>query len=65
MLMQLEKPLKKGESFPMTLSFDKAGDVAIQVTVEYIGAVRAGSHEGHGDAGHSSTSHSTSTKTTP
>ena len=65
MLMQLEKPLKKGESFPMTLSFENAGDVTIQVTVEHIGAVRAGSHEGHGDAGHSSTSHSTSTKTMP
>ena len=64
MLMQIRKPLKKGESFPMTLTFENAGDVDIRVTVEHIGAVRAGSHEGHGAAGHSSGNHSTSTQTT-
>jgi periplasmic copper chaperone A len=34
MLMGLKAPLKKGTTFPATLHFDKAGEVAIEVTVQ-------------------------------
>ena len=64
MLMQVKKPLRKGESFPMTLIFEKAGDVQVRVTVEPIGAMRAGSHAEHEGGGHSMTGHSSSTTTT-
>ncbi|WP_085122447.1 copper chaperone PCu(A)C [Tistlia consotensis] len=37
MLMGLVKPLKEGESFPMTLTFEKAGKVEVEITVEPIG----------------------------
>jgi periplasmic copper chaperone A len=33
MLMQLAKPLKTGESFQVTLSFAKAGDVVVEVPI--------------------------------
>lgn len=33
MLMGLSAALKKGDSFPMTLSFEKAGDVTVNVEV--------------------------------
>jgi copper(I)-binding protein len=38
MLMGLKKPLKAGESFPMQLSFRKAGKVQLTVTVMEAGA---------------------------
>ena len=41
MLMGLDRPLKKGESFPMTLTFEKAGKVAVAVTVAGATAKRA------------------------
>ena len=39
MLMQLKKPLKQGETFPMTLTFQKAGAITVQVSVESAGAM--------------------------
>ena len=36
MLMGLKAPLKKGATFPATLHFDKAGDVAVEVAVQGI-----------------------------
>jgi copper(I)-binding protein len=36
MLMGLKAPLKKGTSFPAVLHFEKAGDVAVEVTVQGI-----------------------------
>jgi hypothetical protein len=39
MLMGLKQPLKKGESFPMTLTFEKAGTREVQVAVEGPGAM--------------------------
>jgi copper(I)-binding protein len=36
MLMGLKAPLEKGTSFPAVLHFEKAGDVAIEVTVQGI-----------------------------
>ena len=39
MLMGLKKPLKAGDSFPMQLSFRKAGKVQLTVTVMEAGTV--------------------------
>jgi periplasmic copper chaperone A len=41
MLMGLKHPLKEGETFPLTLSFEKAGDIQVVVTVEKAGAMGA------------------------
>lgn len=41
MLMQLSSPLAEGETFPMTLSFERAGAIDIQVTVGGAGAMSA------------------------
>ena len=38
MLLGLNKPLKSGDQFPMTLTFEKAGKIEISVTVEPFGA---------------------------
>jgi copper(I)-binding protein len=34
MLMGLKKPLAAGSSFPLTLQFEKAGEVKVEVQVE-------------------------------
>lgn len=39
MLMGLKKPLQPGQSFPLTLTFDKAGSRTVEVAVEKIGAM--------------------------
>jgi periplasmic copper chaperone A len=39
MLVGLAKPLQTGQSFPLTLTFDKAGSRTVNVTVEKIGAM--------------------------
>lgn len=44
MLMGLQKPLTAGDSFPMTLQFEKAGKIEINVTVE---AGRGAAHHKH------------------
>jgi copper(I)-binding protein len=38
MLMGLNQPLREGQSFPLTLDFEKAGPRAVTVTVEKAGA---------------------------
>ena len=38
MLIGLKAPLKEGEHFPLTLTFEKAGSVTVEVTVEAAGA---------------------------
>jgi len=38
MLIGLKAPLKEGEKFPLTLTFDKAGTVTVDVTVQATGA---------------------------
>ena len=48
MLIGLEKPLKEGERFPMTLTFEQAGEVEVMIHVE---DREAGAHEHH-HAGH-------------
>jgi hypothetical protein len=39
MLLELSKPLKEGDSFPMTLMFEKAGSIQVMVKVEKAGAM--------------------------
>jgi copper(I)-binding protein len=52
MLVNLKAPLKQGDKVPVTLKFEKAGTVKIELAVEGMGAASAGAHEhgGHGDA---------------
>jgi copper(I)-binding protein len=38
MLMGLNQPLREGQSFPLTLDFEKAGPRTVTVTVEKVGA---------------------------
>jgi hypothetical protein len=47
MLMGLKAPLKEGERFPVTLTFERAGPLEIEVTVEKLGAMKPG-HAKHG-----------------
>lgn len=44
MLMGLKAPLKEGQHFPLTLKFEKAGPITVEVEVEGVGA----RGEGHG-----------------
>jgi copper(I)-binding protein len=39
MLLGLKAPLKAGDSFPLTLKFEKAGEVTVKVRVEAAGAM--------------------------
>ncbi len=39
MLMGLKAPLKEGESFPLTLTFEKAGSTTVEVNVEAVGSM--------------------------
>jgi copper(I)-binding protein len=48
MLVDLKAPLKQGDAFPITLRFEKAGQVTAQVTVQKPGATMP---SGHGPAG--------------
>ena len=36
MLVGLKAPLKEGDSFPMTLKFEKAGEVTVVVKVQAV-----------------------------
>jgi copper(I)-binding protein/uncharacterized protein YcnI len=45
MLIGLKQPLKEGDSFPLTLTFEKAGSVTVAVPVQKAGAPAAGGHE--------------------
>ena len=49
MLIGLKQPLKEGTTFPLTLTFEKAGEVAVEVAVEDI--AHGGGHGGmdHGN----------------
>jgi hypothetical protein len=49
MLVGLKAPLEEGGSFPLTLTFEKAGEVAITVTIEDITYGGAAQEHGHGN----------------
>jgi len=59
MFFDLKAPLKEGEKFPLTLKFDKAGEISTQVTVRSVSASNSGGRmEGHGPMeGHGSGMH--------
>ena len=44
MFIGLKAPLKAGDSFPMTLKFEKAGEVTVEVKVEAPGAMDSMKH---------------------
>ena len=45
MLLGLTEPLKKGKAVPLTLTFEKAGSVTVEVAVQGAGDLKA-DHEG-------------------
>lgn len=48
MLMDLKRQFKAGETIPLTLVFEKAGEVAVNAKVEQVGPSRSGGdHKGH------------------
>lgn len=51
MLMGLKGPLNEGDSFPLTLTFEKAGDVTVNVMVMKKAAMGQG-NMGHGNMDH-------------
>jgi periplasmic copper chaperone A len=52
MLVELKTPLKKGDKIPVTLKFEKAGDVNVTLDVRDIGATSPASGQmDHGKAG--------------
>ena len=51
MLIDLNRPLKAGETFPLTLVFEKAGKISITVPVQSMGATGA-THDGMPGMGH-------------
>lgn len=48
MLMDLKAPLKAGDRFPLTLTFEKAGTITVEITVEKL----AGPAPDHGTMKH-------------
>ena len=51
MLIGLKKPLKAGETFPLTLTFEKAGNISVTVPVQAMGAMQDGKPGGMGNMG--------------
>jgi copper(I)-binding protein len=50
MLMDLKNPLKQGDKVPLTLKFEKAGEVKLALEVQAVGAqapAAGGDHSGH------------------
>jgi len=55
MLIGLKQPLKEGEHFPLVLTFEKAGEVSVEVTVEGVGSMGPQGGAGHGGMHHGTT----------
>lgn len=56
MIIGLKQPLMEGQTFPLTLQFEKAGIVKVTVLVEKVGATEPG-HIGHEGTGHEGMGH--------
>ncbi|MDP5241389.1 copper chaperone PCu(A)C [Uliginosibacterium sp. 31-16] len=41
MFIELKAPLKQGDKFPLKLSFEKAGEITVDVQIEAVGAAAA------------------------
>jgi copper(I)-binding protein len=55
MLTELKAPLTEGSQFPLTLRFEKAGEMTVEVAVQGAGSMGKGHGQGHGSghgAGH-------------
>lgn len=48
MLMGLNVALVKGESFPLTLTFERGGSMTVDVAIQELGAKGHGGHHKHG-----------------
>ena len=48
MLIGLKKPLTSGQTFPLTLTFEKAGNISVTVPVKAMGAMQDSDHGGMG-----------------
>jgi len=48
MLMGLHAALKEGQTFPVTLNFEKAGKITVEVRVSKAGAMKPGNRDTHG-----------------
>lgn len=51
MLIGLKKPLAAGETFPLRLHFEKAGEIGVEVTVHKMDHQGGGEHKHHSDRG--------------
>lgn len=51
MFMGLKAPLKAGDKFPLTLTFEKAGKITVEVAVQPITSMGGGDSGGHGHGG--------------
>jgi len=47
MLVDLKRPLKKGEKVPLTLKLEKGGELKMELSVEELGARHPAQHGGH------------------
>lgn len=61
MFMGLSAPLKEGDSFPLTLTFEQAGDLTVTVNVQSVGSM--GGMESHGTMDHGGMKHGEDAKT--
>lgn len=52
MMMGVKSPLKEGDAFPMTLTFETAGSVDVEVHVQGIAAMQPAEADGTGHTGH-------------
>jgi hypothetical protein len=52
MLMGLARPLAEGETVPLTLTFERAGEITVEVVVGKPGAMGAGERKGMGPMPH-------------
>ncbi|MHA7774081.1 copper chaperone PCu(A)C [Roseibium sp. M-1] len=58
MFMGISEPFQEGTRVPVVLTFEKAGDVAVELAVEKMGAKSPdGGDAGHGDMDHSKMDH--------
>ena len=57
MLMGLEEPLEDGATFPLTLIFETAGEVKVEVPVDFARLTEAAADHGGDHADHAGPSH--------
>ncbi|WP_299398104.1 copper chaperone PCu(A)C [Pelagibius sp.] len=63
MFMGLSAPLKEGDSFPLTLTFEQAGDLTVTVNVESVGSMGGMEKMDHGTMDHGDMHHGEGAKT--